>query len=59
MSIELKSTFRNLANLRKESFNSMDIYSLEQILAQKLIVESGANQVSGAFFGGIISGSDG
>lgn len=37
----------------------MDICSLEQALAQNLSRESGANQVSGAVFGGIVSGANG
>ncbi len=56
--IELKSTFENLANLKKE--NQLNGYLLVRAnISCQFIVESSANQVSGAFFGGVVSGADG
>jgi hypothetical protein len=56
--IELKSTFENLANLKKET--QLNGYLLVGANTScQFIVEPSANQVSRPFFGGIVSGSDG
>jgi len=57
--IELKSTYSNLANLEKRRINSMDYLLVRANISCQFIVESSANQVSGSFSGGIVSGSDG
>jgi len=58
MSIELKSTCLNLANLNKE--NQLNGYLLVRAnTISEFNLESGANQISGTFFGGDISSSDG
>jgi hypothetical protein len=56
--IELKSTFENLANLRKE--NQLNGYLLVRANTScQFNLESSANQVLSSIFGGIISSSDG
>jgi hypothetical protein len=56
--IELKSTFENLANLKKET--QLNEYLLVRANTScKFIVESGANQVSGSFSDSVVSGADG
>jgi hypothetical protein len=58
MSIELKSTLENLANLKKEI--QLNGYLLVRAnTSSEFIVERCANQVSGAFFGSIVSGANG
>jgi len=56
--IELKSTFENLANLKKET--QLNGYLLVRAnTSSEFNLEPGANQVSCPLFGGIVSSSDG
>jgi len=58
LNIELKSTFENLANLKKET--QLNGYLLIGAnIKSEFNLESGANQVSCSFFDCFISGADG